>query len=198
MIVELTRRPAPGAEQAQYEYVPVTGDPGLVIDALAKLVDRHRDSAPEEEEVPDLAALKRLTKTALVKLAKTVKCDAADVQTAKLAADGQHSASLYALFSHFVDNKALGLTEQGFHRILTKSDLLVGGQQAKPNDVQTALYYKNAYGDEVREHTARHLRLCRILRLDNPADLHIVTERLKLLNTKVRARPFLAAAADPR
>jgi hypothetical protein len=89
--------------------------------------------------------------------------------------------SLYAMFRRYT---GLSVTETGFWRILTDHPKVLGDSVKQTNTLKHI--YIDASGEQVLEVPGLHLTKCRVLRADNPRDLHMITERLKTVHTSVR------------
>ena len=108
-----------------WQFIPVNGDPKLIIRALAKLIDIKRpmgdeilESDEDELQLPPLKELLECKQKKLVQLAQTVGASDIEIKTAKAASEGAHPFSLYAMFRRFTNHQP-PLTEQGFWKVLT-------------------------------------------------------------------------------
>lgn len=159
------------------EYIPVTGDPKLVLAALRALIERARD-VPAGVSLDGMDDAKQQK---LVQLAVSCGVDEGAIKTALLSAVGQHPCCLWRLFCRFTEHE---ISERGFWQIVTTHHKVLGAN-AKPTNY-LAHYYENSSGAQTLEGRAYHLKLCRMLRVDNARDKAVILARLQEVNTPVR------------
>jgi hypothetical protein len=163
------------------EYVPVCGDPQLVVQSLVSCIEAHRDLADpiSEEEEEEEDELGEMGQVALVALAKRTGVAGEQIDRARCAADGTHPFSLWAMFRRFTTHE---VTESGFWRITTNNAKVLG-RSVKPNS-NIAHYYLDETGKMQLEVPGRHRVMCRILRVNEPRDRRIFQARLAVVHTE--------------
>eukprot|EP01043_Picozoa_sp_COSAG02_P062223 COSAG02_NODE_8531_length_2534_cov_20.902259_2_plen_297_part_00 len=172
------------------EYVPVCGDPQLVVQSLVSCIEAHRDLADpiSEEEEEEEDELGEMGQVALVALAKRTGVAGEQIDRARCAADGAHPFSLWAMFRRFTTHE---VTESGFWRITTNNAKVLG-RSVKPNS-NIAHYYLDETGKMQLEVPGRHRVMCRILRVNEPRDRRIFQARLAVVHTEVRVASTFTA-----
>ena len=173
-----------------WQYIPVCGDPQLVIVALATLIERKRGSAPAAVELPAPDGVRKLTLTPLVKLAEDAGASADEIKEAKAAAQGTHPFSLFALFKRYTTHK---ITERGFFTLLTTHTKVLGRGIKSSHGLLHK--YADARGEIQTEVPGRHLTYCRLLRATDARDVHVIKARLAVVHTEVRVCTRCLAAA---